>query len=152
MKYTTTRFGEIEFREDTALEFPEGIIGFEGYSKYVILGDNDNSMFCWLQSLENPDLAFVIVCPYDFMKNYSFEVSNPDVEFLSVTDNKALVVYAIVVIPEDPSKMTANLQAPLVINSSNRKGRQVVSLNPSHKLRHMILEEMQQKYEKKEQA
>ncbi|MDD5092675.1 MAG: flagellar assembly protein FliW [Candidatus Wallbacteria bacterium] len=142
MKYQTSRFGEIEYREDTVIEFPEGIIGFEKFRRYVILGNSDGSMFSWLQSLDHPDLAFVIVSPYDFKKDFILEIGDSDSRFLEAGEAGSIIVYSLVVIPENPSKMTANLQAPLVVNSVNRRGRQVISGNPDHRIRHYILEEM----------
>jgi flagellar assembly factor FliW len=149
MKYETTRFGVVEFRDDTIINFPDGIIGFESYSKFVILGNSDNSMFSWLQSIEEPSLAFVIISPYDFKSDYSLEIEDSDIEKLEVTASSQIVVYAIVVVPEDPKNMTANLQAPLIINAEKRLGRQIISNNPKHCLRHHIIEEIQKSKEKK---
>lgn len=142
MKYKTTRFGEVDIDENTIITFPEGIIGFEDCKRFVILGGKSGRIFYWLQSLDDPNLAFVIVSPYDFKAGYSLEITEPDAEFLGAKSPEDLQIYAIVVVPEDPSKMTANLQAPLVINVKNRIARQIISNNPEHKLRHYILEEM----------
>lgn len=149
MKYETTRFGVVEFRDDTIIEFSDGIIGFEDYTKFVILGNSDQSMFSWLQSVEEPGLAFVIISPYEFRLDYSLNIEDNDIEKLSATDSSQLVVYSIVVVPEDPRLMTANLQAPLIINAEKKIGRQIISNNSKHCLRHNILEELNNSKEKK---
>jgi len=149
MKYETTRFGVVEFKDDTIIEFSDGIIGFEDYTKYVILGNSEQSMFSWLQSVEEPGLAFVIISPYEFRSDFSLNVEDSDIEKLCATESSQLVVYAIVVVPEDPRNMTANLQAPLIINAEKKIGRQVISNNPKHCLRHNILDELQNSKEKK---
>jgi len=151
MKYETTRFGMVEFRDDTIITFPEGIIGFEDFSRFVILGNHDQSMFSWLQSIEDPSLAFVIISPYEFKSDYSLTLEDKDLEKLESPESSQIVVYSIVVVPDDPKNMTANLQAPLVINAEKKIGRQIISTNPRHCLRHNILEELNKSKEKKVQ-
>lgn len=151
MKYETTRFGMVEFRDDTIITFPEGIIGFEGFSRFIILGNSDQSMFSWLQSIEDPSLAFVIISPYEFKPDYSLTLEDKDLEKLESPESSQIVVYSIVVVPDDPRNMTANLQAPLVINAEKKIGRQIISTNAGHCLRHNILNELQKSKEKKVQ-
>ncbi|MCL4515588.1 MAG: flagellar assembly protein FliW [Firmicutes bacterium] len=139
MKVVSSRFGTYEIPEEKIIAFPEGILGFEDEKRYVILEDGADSPFKWLHAVDDPDLAFIIIDPRLFYPSYEIVLSKDDGEKLSLQNPEDAVVYVIVVIPEDPSQMTANLQAPLVINSQNRIGRQVVLSDNRYSLKHKIL-------------
>jgi len=143
MKVETTRFGQIDVPDEDIIKFPEGILGFNGNHEYVILNDPSTEPLRWLQSLENPDLAFVIIDPLKFRDEYSIDLSDEEVEALELQGPEEAIIYAIVVIPkEQPEKMTANLQGPIVINASKMIAKQVISTNSKHKLKHYVLDEM----------
>ena len=59
------------------------------------------------------------------------------------SDAPAWLLFAIVTIPEDSRRMTANLQGPVIINRRTRVGRQFISPSPRWGIRHFILEEME---------
>ena len=94
------------------------------------------------QALGNPELAFIIIRPGDFMSDYRLVVSPSDLEGVGAESLDGVLVFAIVTIPADPAAMTANLQGPIIINPKNRKGRQAISLCDGHGVRHGILDEM----------
>ena len=144
MKVKTSRFGIIDVSDEEVIHFDEGLLGFGDYHKYVILNASEkNSPFRWLQSMNDGNLAFVIIEPLNFMFEYDVEISDSDQEFVGLTRSEDAVIYAIVSIPANPQDMTANLQGPLLINAVNRKGRQIISTNPRHSIKTKILAEMQ---------
>ena len=143
MKVKTTRFGEIDVPEQDIITFPDGILGFSQKSRYVILNDPTAEPLRWLQSLETPDLAFVIIDPLRFRNEYTLDLSDEDVQRLKLKSPEEAIIYAIVVIPkQNPEKMTANLQGPIVINAAMMRAKQIISTNSKHKLKHYILDEM----------
>jgi flagellar assembly factor FliW len=143
MKITTTRFGELEVPEQDIITFPEGILGFDRTSRYVILNDPATEPLRWLQCVDNSDLAFVIIDPLRFRSEYTLDLSDDDVFDLKLTSPEEAIIYAIVVIPKDtPERMTANLQGPIVINANLMRAKQVISTSSRHKVKHFILEEM----------
>jgi flagellar assembly factor FliW len=145
MKVNTTRFGEIEVPEQDVVRFPYGILGFDASSEYVILNDPSTEPLRWLQSLQEPELAFVIIDPLRFRVEYELDLSDEDVDSLELSSPEEAITYAIVVIPKnEPQKMTANLQGPIVINAAKMIAKQVISTNSSHTLKHYVLEEMRQ--------
>lgn len=143
MKFFTTRFGNLEVNDTDIINFPEGLLGFEDMRKYVVLNMEEGSPLMWMQSLEEPALAFVVIRPFEFNPAYSLEISEKDEEFLKLKKPDDADILAIVVVPEDPSQMTANLQGPVVVNKSNKTARQIISTNPKHKIKHYILKEME---------
>ena len=123
----TARFGEVTVDESRVLHFIEPILGFEGTRRYVILDHSEDSPFKWLQSVDDPELAFVVTSPRFFGLDYEFTLSDDVVSQLQLESAEETVVLTIVNIPqEDPSRMTTNLLGPIVINQKARKAMQVV--------------------------
>lgn len=127
----TARFGEVVVDEDRTIHFVEPVLGFPNSKRYVILDHSEDSPFKWLQSADEPDLAFVVTNPQFFKIPYEFELSDEQAAELALTQAEDALVLTIVNIPQgDPAKMTANLLGPIIINQAQRKAKQVV-LNDS---------------------
>lgn len=140
----TKYFGEMDFKESDVVHFSYGLPGFEGVKKYVLIhNDEEGSPFKWLQGVDEPKLAFVIIDPFLAKKNYEIKLENETLKDLDIKDAKEVAVYCIVVVPEDINKMTMNLQAPLIINTANNKGRQLILDTDRYGVRHYIVEELQ---------
>lgn len=145
MKVKTTRFGEFEVAEDRIITFPSGIIGFPDEKRYIILDHDLKTPFKWLQSVDNPGLAFVVIDPRLFRPDYNPKVRVNDIAEIFPDNVDDLVVMAIVSIPYGNAQaMTANLQGPLIVNASNMLGRQVILTGDEYHTRHRIVDEMQQ--------
>lgn len=147
VKFSTSRFGEIEIKSDDTLVMPEGLIGFPEMKRYVLLDHGKDSPFKWLQSLDDGAIAFVLMNPLLFKPDYAVEVTESDVKELDLASEDDAVISVIVTMPSDPEKMTANLKAPLVFNLKNRRGMQVILGQGAYTTRHSILEEVKS-YEK----
>ena len=143
IKIQTKPFGEIEVQDLQIIDFPEGILGFDFIKKFVILDTEDEgSPFKWMQAFDEKDLAFVIIRPVDFMEKYDLLISQSDLETVKAESVDELLVFAIVTIPENPEKMTANLQGPIIINVEKKLGMQAISMSERYGVRHNILDEM----------
>jgi len=127
----TTRFGQVEVDDDFVIHFSQPILGFEDQKEFVILNHAEDSPFKWLQSVTIPELAFVITNPKLFGIDYEFSVPDDVCQKLNITNPDDVLVVTIVNIPnEDPTKMTANLLGPVIINEVSKQAMQVV-LNDS---------------------
>jgi flagellar assembly factor FliW len=123
----TSRFGPVTADDATLITFISPILGFETEKSFLLLDHADESPFKWLQSVDNADLAFVVSNPKLFGINYEFSLPDSAVEKLKVEQAEDILVFTIVNIPEhNPSLMTANLLAPIVIHHPSRKAMQVV--------------------------
>lgn len=143
IKVKTTRFGEIEVRDEDLLELPAGLIGFPELKRYVLLDhDSKGSPFKWLQSLDDGSIAFVLINPLLFKADYVVEVTEAEVSDLDLKSEDDAVISVIVTIPSNPQNMTSNLKAPLVFNLKNRRGKQLVLSNAAYQTRHNIMEEV----------
>lgn len=138
----TKHFGDVEIAEEDVLVFEYGIPGFDELTKFVILGKTDvESPFFWLQSLEDSGVAFVISDPFNYVSDYEAEIDTTMAKFLGIEDENDAIIYNIVTVPEDISKTSINLKAPLIINTKNNKGCQVILENEKYKFKHIIMED-----------
>ncbi len=141
MELKTKPYGTIDVDERQAVYFPFGIFGFENLKRYVLL-DAEQQPFYWLQSADVQDVAFILINPFLFRPDYNIDVPDEDLDEIDIRDPRQALVFAIVTIPENQAKMTANLQGPIIINKDSRKGRQSISMNEKWKVKHLILDEL----------
>ncbi|EIE02172.1 MULTISPECIES: flagellar assembly protein FliW [Leptospira] len=134
-------FGKIKVSERQLIKFPEGLLGFGGYKSFALIEEDEESVFKWLQSIDEVDLAFVVIPPSLFKKEYKPVLSQEELSQIGLQDVSEALTLVIVTIPnDDPASMTANLQGPILINKTDLTGRQFVSRNEIHSVRERILE------------
>lgn len=139
MKIKTSRFGGVEIDENLAIHFKEGLLGFPEFKDYVIMEHNPGSPFSWLQSITNPDLAFVLANPFLIKEDYLNELSSEQEAFFSKDNNEEILVFVLVTIPPGKAdKSTANLMGPIVIETESREGRQIILTNSDYNHRHPL--------------
>lgn len=143
MKVMTTRFGAIDVSSDELLYFKYGILGFEDCHRYVLMKVDGTSPFMYLQSVDDPDLTFVVTPPFWFRPDYQLSLSKDHLGMLGAQKPDQLAVYVIATVPQDPKKITVNLLAPLVINTQNRSGAQIVQTDSPYAIRHNLAEEIE---------
>ena len=120
-KITTTRFGEIEEDESKIVHFAAGLPAFEDEHEFIIIP------YVFLQSVTTPDLAFLMAIPFIFFPDYEFRLEDDVLESLALERQEDLLLYTLLTIPgKDIREMTANLLAPIVINSRTNEGCQIV--------------------------
>lgn len=127
MKIQTARFGEVEIEKERIFKFVIPIIGFNELQDFVILDLNKDSFFKWLQSVEDPALAFPIVSVFSMNVDYSIDIPDNVVEMLKIKNVESLLVMNIASIPQNnPQGTTLNLLAPLVFNLEESLAGQVI--------------------------
>lgn len=122
----TARFGEIKVDPDVILTFAQPIIGFAGQRQYVLLPGPHDATLKWLQSVETPDLAFLVVDPRAIVPDYRVDLTAQELGELEATSIDELEVYTLLVVPEDRSQVRTNLRAPILVNPKRRLARQAV--------------------------
>lgn len=141
MEIITKTYGKVEIHEKQQVNFPKGLLGFSEFTLYAII-DSSQPPFYHLQSLEDPNLSFIILSPDVFRPDFTLDIDPQELDDLEWEENEELLVMAIVTIPRDGKPMTANLQGPLVMNRNKRIGKQVIQASSKWLTRHDILEEM----------
>ena len=143
MVIATKHFGEIELEEDKILTFEHGIFGFENCKRYTILynGEDENSsVISWLQSLDEVSLALPIIQPSYVLENYNPFIEDELLVSLGDIKEENIVVFLTLTVPSDLTKMTSNLKAPIIINTANKKGCQVVVEDPNYIVKYPVYE------------
>jgi flagellar assembly factor FliW len=104
-----------------------GFPGFENQVRFIIVSLERHEPFKWLQSLEDPKLAFLIIDPLYFKPDYAVEINKDDLLILKAGKRGDVAVFVLVSIPRNnPESMSANLLAPLLVNRANMNGAQLV--------------------------
>lgn len=137
MKVLTRDFGEVEVNEEDVISFEEKIFGFEDYTDYIIIYDDEfNGEIAWLQSIEEPSLCFIISNPSLTVVGYEPHFGK-DVE---KTIGKGIYEYwVIMVVKNNLKESTVNLKSPIVINLENRKAMQTI-LEEKQPIRYMLFD------------
>ena len=142
MKVQTKWFGEIEVSDDKIITFDKGIIGFEDWKKYTLVYDaekEENISIIWLQAIDEPTLALPVMKPEYIMKGYDPVVEDEILNTLGEDIQSAnLAVFCTLTVPEDLTKMTINLKAPIIINADTMKGVQLIADNEDYAVRYPI--------------
>jgi flagellar assembly factor FliW len=135
--------GRVEVAPESVLSACEPVAGFPDCASYALLehmrsnGEPSASVF-WLQALERPFQAFVVTDPWGVHAEYSPEISDADATQLELASFEDARVFAILTVPANPSEITVNLRAPIVVNVARRLVKQVVLLNDEYHTRHLV--------------
>lgn len=141
MKVQTTRFGTIDVQEHQFITMAEGMLGFSEHMRFAIMDDEIGEPFKWLQSLEVPSLAFVVIDPAIILPSYHFSVKREQIKALDTDNVDDLQVYVIVTMSADILDVTVNLQGPIIVNKQNQMGVQIVLNDPNFSTRHPLFTE-----------
>ncbi|MET1171866.1 flagellar assembly protein FliW [Paenibacillus amylolyticus] len=128
-------WGELEVSEENIYHFSKGLPGFDEETQFALI-PWEETPFLYLQSIKEPDLSFLLVSPFIFAPDYSFELPEADRTEMEISEEVS--VFSIVTIQSEVSKSTMNLLAPVVLNPSKGTGKQVVLHQSSYGTRHQI--------------
>ncbi|MCM1497403.1 MAG: flagellar assembly protein FliW [Clostridium sp.] len=147
----TKFFGEVELDDDKILEFPHGIIGFEELRKFAIIYDEKNegaTTISWLQSLEEQSLALPVIDPLAVTTDYTPMIEDELLAPLGNPADEDLLFLLALTVPSDMTKVTANMKAPIIVNTTTKKGVQLIVENEDYPVRFNVYESVQRMKEK----
>jgi len=141
MKVNTTRFGELEIDSSKIIHFFKGLPGFEELRRFIIIPVEDTNDIHWLQSMELPEIAFMVIDPFKFIHGYACNIPDPDIAELELkTPEEALILTTITIPQGNPAKTTTNLVAPIVINTRLNRAKQVIMSGSPYKTKHLLFQ------------
>ncbi len=140
MKIETTRFGEIDIKESELIMMKGPILGFEHLSRFVLLIHDKNTPLWWLQSVEDPSIAFVVINPRIIKQDYNPVIFEEDLEFMDIKNSGDIALLAIVTVRSQPFRVTANIRAPIMINAETRMARQIVLDDPEYPIQYDVID------------
>ena len=139
-KSKTVTFGAQEYDEGSVLHFPEGMLGFSRFTRYILIEEEGMRPFRWLQSLDDQELAFPVIDPHLIMKDYSSSIPAHELRKLDIENPSELLTLVVAIIPEDPMKASVNLKAPLLINHKKMISKQIVLAESDFDVRTPVIE------------
>ncbi|MCY9660503.1 flagellar assembly protein FliW [Paenibacillus chondroitinus] len=116
----------LDLLQGKVLRFNGSILGFEELDEFEVSVVEEGSPYAYLQSVQDENISFLVVTPFVFYPNYTFEIEDNDKSLLGLNSNEEVAVINIVTIKEPYIKSTVNLLAPLVLNIATEHGRQLV--------------------------
>ena len=137
MIIATSRFGQLEVDDQRLITFEKGILGFPNFHRYALVQTGEGSGFYWLQSVDTPELAFVVTDPRLFMADYVVPIKADELARLGLDSVEGAQVFIIVNKVED--MLTGNLQGPLVVNLKTRAAKQLVLSDRRYSTRHPLM-------------
>jgi flagellar assembly factor FliW len=145
MEFTTKLFGTIDVDDSKIVEFPDGILGFPELKKFALMYDNEKNTaggLNFMVSLDETAFMMPVVPALVVEPGYSPKFTD-DIEAVigKLTEDNALVLVTMT-IPSDVTKMTVNLNAPIVINTESKKGVQSVVANDEYDVKYPIYDKL----------
>jgi flagellar assembly factor FliW len=128
-KIKSSNFGELEIQPENIFYFENGLLGFEMFNNFVLITDDDIVPFKWLMSIEEPEIMFPLISPFFIDTEYNLE-KNIDLE--------QYILFSIVTFNDGNGNVTANLKAPVILNSDDLTGEQIIITSDKYNVNHII--------------
>jgi flagellar assembly factor FliW len=131
MRIQTRRFGEVEIDPETIWHFPRGLLGLEHRERWCLLHHEEVEHLDWLQAIDDPEVALLLVNPDELFSDYDVDVNERDIAPLELSEVLAHestppVVMRVVIRPREESEtFIINVAAPILFNLANRRGMQL---------------------------
>lgn len=138
MEIKTKFHGNVSIEKDKIIRFEQGLPGFEEEKEFYILPLEGGADLFVLQSIATPLLAFVMIDPFFYFKEYAVKISDEVKELLKIQDTKEVVIFSLLTIKEELKSITANLQGPIVINDRLKRGKQVILVDSDYQTKHEL--------------
>ncbi|WP_394218436.1 flagellar assembly protein FliW [Halobacillus trueperi] len=136
MKIETKYFGAMEIEKKDCIEFPAGLPGFESYHSFVLLPVDELGTYFALQSVKEAGISLIVTNPYQFYKDYEFDIDEED---LGIERPEDVAVYNVVTLRDPFENSTLNLQAPIVMNMGEGTAKQLILNQPEYKTKHPLI-------------
>ncbi len=149
MNICTRFFGEIEVNPDKLINFVDGIIGFPDLKQFMLIHDieTDSNSVSWLQSIDEPAFAMPVINPLLLLENYNPIIEDELFVRLGELKPEEMFVLVTMTVPSDITKMTANLKAPILINTQNFKASQIIVEDEEYTVKYPVYEILKNKKE-----
>lgn len=144
MQIETKMMGNISVESERIIKIPLGLFGFEEYTDFALL-DSEYPPFIWLQSLQDKNLAFLLIDPFEITPDYEADIDDKELSRIGIKDPVDVMVMTIVTVPNDGSAITANFQGPLIINKKNHQCMQAILDNSKWTTKQNIVEAIKRK-------
>src|SRR3954454_22343271 len=109
------------------VHFAAGLPGFPDVHRFTLTSwGAGGSPFLLMSSIDDPDVGFVLISPYVFRPDYTFDLDDTLADRIGLRREEHAIVLCIVTLQERPEHATVNLLGPIVINTLNGEACQAV--------------------------
>ena len=145
MLINTKYLGEMDINEDNVVEFSKGLPGFVDSKRFAMLEVEDDDKIKVLQDIDDEHVSFIIISPWDFYSDYDIDVPNEKLTSIGIDHNSVdiLDIFNIVTLEEEFKDSTANLLAPIFINTKDKKGIQLILNDEKYSTKHKLFTEVE---------
>ena len=144
MQVKTRTMGTVEVAEEWLISIPSGLFGCEEYTDFALV-DSEYEPLIWFQSLQEPNLAFLLIDPFIIADDYEADIDDSELLRIGIKDPADVSVFTIVTVPGDGGPVTANFQGPLIINKKNHLCMQAILDGSKYTTKHNIIEALRRK-------
>ena len=144
MQVQTTRFGSVEVDGDRVITFTQPILGFADCTRYALIEGPGKGTIYWLQSVDRPDVAFLVMDPLQVVPDYEVNLSESEVKDLELADETEAVLLTLVVVPDDKTYVRTNLRAPVIYNPRRNVAKQVVLYGSEYPVKYYLRAEVRE--------
>lgn len=130
-----------EKRDKNVITFNNGLPGFESLKTYVLEDIEGSEPFKMLKSIEDENIGFVTIVPFDFKVDYEVKLTEAVINSLKVEAPEDVLILNTVTLNSDIKKITTNLKAPIIINSKNNLGYQMILDRENYSIKHPLIKE-----------
>ncbi|WP_017752656.1 flagellar assembly protein FliW [Clostridium tyrobutyricum] len=138
MELKTKYHGVLNYEEKDVIIFKNGIPGFDNLEKFILVPAEENSLFAILQSIEDIDIGLVVTSPFNIIKDYEFDLDDSKVCELNIENKKDVLVVNTVTVNSKLENITINLKAPIVINTNDKIGEQLILDNVDYPIKYPL--------------
>ena len=114
-----------------AIELVHPLPGFPDKRRFALVQVDEDGVLCQLRSLEDPSLRFLVVPPVPFFPDYAPEVGDDVVADLQISSADDVIVLLVLNAGSSLADTTANLMAPVVVNTATLRASQVILDDPT---------------------
>lgn len=139
MKFISKIHSKIEYEENNIIIFNKGIPGFDDLRRFILLELKEYEPFKLLQSIEDSEVGMIVTSPYEFFKDYEFKLSEETIKNLNISSPEQVMIITTITLNSDVKKITTNLQGPIVINTSNNLGEQIILDDSKYKVKSPLM-------------
>ncbi len=127
MQIQSKYFGLIEIMPETIIDMIQPVYGFESSKRYTLISDEEiGTDLVWFQSIEEKDVCFVLANPTRFVPNLDIELSSGDLNTVQANKLEEVDLLCIVSLGDTFEESTLNLKSPILLNSKNNQGAQLI--------------------------
>ena len=124
---------------ESTIQFQEGLIGFYDCKSFRLIAREEIAPFRWLQSVDRPDIGFLVIDPSLVISGYKTVIPNREWESLGIADPDNGMVFVTCMVAPSSGESTGNLQAPLLVNLQKQAGKQVILTETRLTSRHPLI-------------